>query len=201
MLKLSRESSGTTKKRLRELEKSGYLEIEKLSPAQTSSGRYEYVYYIHECSRNKTRDKKQGVVIQEVEIQGVENCGLLNTNKSSTKISTTNRYKEKERVKKKIEIPPELSEMWTAFVEHRKKMNQPLNAYAKEKFFNKLMNLSDGDFEAANKILQQSIDNLWQGLFPLKGGERYGTNKHRGIVKKPTDFNVGETLGEWEVDI
>lgn len=86
--------------------------------------------------------------------------------------------------------------MWTAFVEHRKKMNQPLTAYTKEKFFNKLMNLSDGDFETANKILQQSIDNVWQGLFPLKGGERYGTNKHRGIVKKPTDFNVGETLGE-----
>ena len=95
-----------------------------------------------------------------------------------------------------LDIPLELSEMWNAFVEHRKKMNKPLTAYAKEKNFNKLMDLSDGDFETANKILKQSIDNVWQGLFPLKGGERYGTNKHSGTIKKPTDFNVGETLGE-----
>ena len=95
-----------------------------------------------------------------------------------------------------LDIPLELSEMWNAFVEHRKKMNKPLTAYAKEKNFNNLMKLSDGDFETANKILQQSIDKVWQGLFPLEGGERYGANKYSGAVKKPTDFNVGETLGD-----
>lgn len=58
--KLSGKSHGTIKKLLNELEKSGYLERKKLSPAQTLSGRYEYVYYIYERSRNKTRDKKQG---------------------------------------------------------------------------------------------------------------------------------------------
>ena len=117
-----------------------------------------------------------------------------NNTLNSTSNNTVNK---KESIKKKtFEIPSELSDMWSAFVEHRKKLKKPLTDYTKDLSFNKLMKLSGGDFETANKILEQSIENGWQGLFELKGGESCGKFKQHGtITEKPTVFEYGETLG------
>ena len=86
------ESRGIVKNTLSELKDNGYLEITKLMPNQTESGRYEYVYDIYE----KPQDTKK----QEVEKQGVEKQYLvfdnqLNTNKSNTNILNTNKINSK----------------------------------------------------------------------------------------------------------
>jgi hypothetical protein len=63
------------------------------------------------------------------------------------------------------------------FREHRKKMKHPLTDYAVEKIIKKTADLSENDLITAIAILDQSIDNVWQGVFPLKDSEKIRTLK------------------------
>lgn len=65
---------------------------------------------------------------------------------------------------------PELSEALKAFEEHRKKLRKPMTDYAKKLLLGKLEKLGKTDAEKV-AVLNQSIENGWQGVFPL-GGER-----------------------------
>lgn len=88
---LCKESYGTIKNTIDELKEFGYIEVVKLLPNQTKSGRIEYEYMVYE--EPKTRAKKQGVVFQALEKQVLDFCpqsniNKLNTNKQSTKNNT-----------------------------------------------------------------------------------------------------------------
>lgn len=61
-------------------------------------------------------------------------------------------------------IPPEV---WTAFKEMRKQKRQPLGDYAARLIVQKLISLRDAGNDPV-KVLEQSIENAWQGVFPLK---------------------------------
>lgn len=90
---ICKESYGTIKNTVDELKEFGYIEVIKLLPNQTKSGRIEYEYLVHEKPKKsfveqkneKTRAKKQGVVLQGLEKQGLVFCGQSNTNKLNTK--------------------------------------------------------------------------------------------------------------------
>ena len=125
-----------------------------------------------------------------------------NADKSEKNLTKESKEKESKEKKSKPnntlpEIPSELSEAWTAFVEHRKELKKPMTETAALLNFEKLMKLSGGDIEKANEILKQSIENGWQGLFELKEANKNGQGiQHRRTVKKPTEFKYGETLGD-----
>ena len=55
-------------------------------------------------------------------------------------------------------------EVWDAFEEMRKKIRKPLTGYAKKLIINKLLSMGGNP----NDILEQSIMNAWQGVFPLR---------------------------------
>lgn len=152
----------------------------------------------------KIKEQTRARVAKHREKKKLEACNVTSnvtvtqSNATDIDIEEDKRIRnKKESIKKKpFEIPSELSDMWTAFVEHRKKLKKPMTDYTKDLSFKKLMKLSNGDIETANKILEQSIENGWQGLFELKGGESCGKFKqHSTITKKPTVFEYGETLG------
>ena len=65
---------------------------------------------------------------------------------------------------------PELAEALNAFAEHRKKLKKPMTDRAKELMLSKLSKMARTEAEQI-AILNQSIVNGWQGVFPL-GGER-----------------------------
>ena len=65
---------------------------------------------------------------------------------------------------------PELAEALAAFAEHRKKLKKPMTDRAKELMLSKLSKMASTPEEQI-AILNQSIVNGWQGVFPL-GGER-----------------------------
>ena len=65
---------------------------------------------------------------------------------------------------------PELAEALAAFAEHRKKLKKPMTDRAKELLLSKLSKMARTEAEQI-AILDQSIVNGWQGIFPL-GGER-----------------------------
>ena len=50
----------------------------------------------------------------------------------------------------------------------RKKIKKPMTDRAVELAIKKLNELSGGDNDIAIKIIEQSVMNSWQGLFPLK---------------------------------
>ena len=91
LVAISKENETAVKSSLDELKKGGYLVVTKLTPAQTDSGRFEYLYDIYEQPQQEEPAEKQAEEKQGVESLGVENQGQLNTIPSSKDKSITNK--------------------------------------------------------------------------------------------------------------
>jgi uncharacterized phage protein (TIGR02220 family) len=91
LVAISKENETAIKSTLDELKKCGYLVVTKLTPAQTESGRFEYLYDIYEQPQRKEAAEKQAEEKQGVEVLGLENQGQLNTDSFNTKKSITNK--------------------------------------------------------------------------------------------------------------
>lgn len=65
-------------------------------------------------------------------------------------------------------IPDHLKEIWPFYLEMRKLIKKPATINAQESIIQKLEKLAPGRPEDQVKIVQQSIDNSWQGVFELK---------------------------------
>ena len=102
LVAICKESAAAVHSALDELKEHGYLEIRKIYPDKTTSGRIEYEYIFREMPEKIQPAEIQGTEKQEVEKQGIENQGLefqgvenqvqLITNKSNTNKSNT-KYK------------------------------------------------------------------------------------------------------------
>ena len=101
------------------------------------------------------------------EITQSDNAHLDNLSKSTL---YKNKHKERHINKHSANCSPALAEALAAFAEHRKKLKKPMTDYAKKLLINKLQKLAKTEQEQI-AILNQSIENGWQGVFPL-GGER-----------------------------
>ena len=103
---------------------------------------------------------------------------------STDKAPTTNKNdKNYKNDKKENNIPQILSsytsneELKTAlngFVSMRQKIKAPMTEYAFNLMLKKLDTLSAGSEAKKIKILEQSIESSWKGIFPLKEGYRGG---------------------------
>lgn len=83
---ICKEQESAIRNTLNELKQFGYLDIVKLNPNETESGRFEYVYNIYE----KPNKEKQNVEKQDIENLHVENQVQLNTKELNTKELNTN---------------------------------------------------------------------------------------------------------------
>ena len=83
LVSIVKEGKTTVENALDELKREGYVVMTKLTPDQTESGRFEYVYDIYESPES---DTKQGGEKQGVENLPIENLPLYKyTNKQNTK--------------------------------------------------------------------------------------------------------------------
>ena len=92
--------------------------------------------------------------------------------KVPTKRDTTNNDKNKEKETNKEKevfiLPSWIPEnLWQDYLDMRKLIKKPMTLKAKELAVKKLLILKDQNHNTA-KVLEQSISNSWQGLFPLK---------------------------------
>ena len=91
----------------------------------------------------------------------------------------------------------ELTEALNAFAEHRKKLKKPMTDYAKKLLLSKLKKLGRTEEEQI-AILNQSIENGWQGIFALKhdsSGKTEVKAKPMGNgVYKVSSFSGGEDV-------
>lgn len=83
--------------------------------------------------------------------------------------------------KKKTVYYPDDAMLESAFQEYltmRKKIKKPIcTDMALHRAMNTIEKLSNGDNDLAVKILNQSVDHCWQGLFALKDNEPHSANK------------------------
>lgn len=83
--------------------------------------------------------------------------------------------------KKKAVYYPDDAMLESAFQEYltmRKKIKKPIcTDMALHRAMNTIERLSKGDNDLAVKILNQSVDHCWQGLFALKDNEPHSANK------------------------
>lgn len=169
LVAICKENETAIKSTLNELKEFGYLEVFKKLPNETGTGRIEYEYVVYE---QKQDSKKQGVENLGVEFLGVENHGQLNTNKSITKKLNTNNKERKTDasydtiLSEKIE-DDNLRNAFYEFIKMRKLVKKPMTDRALQLMINKLYKISKNTDEAI-KILEQSIINNWQDVYPLK---------------------------------
>lgn len=87
LVAICKENETAVKSALKELKQFGYLEIKRLNPDKTDTGRFGYEYIIYEIPKQEIQ--KQGVENLPIEIQAIENQAQLNTKRSNTNISIT----------------------------------------------------------------------------------------------------------------
>lgn len=94
-----------------------------------------------------------------------------------------------------IEIPENInSEAWQEWIEYRKSKKKPVSKIAANKQFKLLGNY---DFYNQQLIINQSIQNDYQGLFELKGNS-YEKNNRPNQTGRPTNIDrVNQATDEW----
>lgn len=78
-------------------------------------------------------------------------------------------YKNKDE-EKTLDIPEHLINNFTAFVEYRKASKKPMTEHAQKLLLENVLKLWKTEAQQ-NKILEKSIMNWWQWIFPLKEEE------------------------------
>lgn len=92
LVAISQENETAIKSALSELKQFGYLEVIKLMPNESETGRIDYIYNVYE--KPKQEVKKQEVENLPLEILDVENQGQLNTNNKYNNINIINTKKQ-----------------------------------------------------------------------------------------------------------
>ena len=112
-------------------------------------------------------------------------------NKGTTKEQQRNTNKNVKNVKNVKEIiysdVPELNETIIAFIDYRKSIKKPMSDRAITLLLGKLNKMSNSVQEQI-EILNQSILNGWQGIFPLKNDSGSGKSK-AGFQGRNYDFD------------
>ena len=101
----------------------------------------------------------------------------------------------------------ELEEAFRGYIDFRREIKKPMTDRAIDLAMMELNNLSGGDNRKAILILNQSVVNGWQGLFPLKGNESRDKKKQespsfmdiaRGAKEEKESFTFMDLVKEGE---
>ncbi len=98
--------------------------------------------------------------------------GPTNSQQTANKQPTTEK-ESKERKEVPLPYPsPRFRQTWEEWMDYRKSNNWPRTEVYLKRSLTKLKKLAGDDERVARKIVNQSMDNGWQGLFALKGSDR-----------------------------
>ena len=146
-------------------------------------------------SPKKVTVTKKGDRVSPKKVMGVSpKRGLeLSPKKVHTKEKKRNITKENITKEKGIDF----IEVWEDFKIMRKKIRKPITEKGEELIIKKLNRLSDNEEEQI-AILNQSIMNSWQGIFPLK---EENTNKYDNKVMEILDYLNKKANKEYTINI
>lgn len=126
--------------------------------------------------------------IKEVEVTAKEQ--LIDSKVTAkSQLSNTTKNEENDKTVKNDKKISDFDLLFTEFIKMRIKIKKPLTEKAKELILNRLNKLADNENEKT-LILEKSIENSWQGIFPLKdkinrsGAEEYKKELELKIERK-----------------
>ncbi len=148
---INKESKIAIKTALTELKENGYLEVIKLMPDKTKSGRIEYIYNIYE--QPNLNIEEQGIENLYIENQPQLNTNILNTNKLNTNNMSIRAQICAEKLKNKIlEIYPNNAGA---------KKKDCVKRWAKD--IDKMNRLDGRSWENIEKAIEWAMkDSFWQ---------------------------------------
>lgn len=175
-------SADVIRKELKNLEKAGYILsgcYNKLAMDRTKW------YTLTDEGRKLTKCKRINDRIES------DNCPLASGQKQETSIDSNKHTSSKHSSNSEaVACSPALADALSDFEEHRKKLRKPMTEKAKSLLLKKLARLSDNEEEQI-AILNQSIENGWQGIFPI-GGDSGRNNARRETAKEEADRIIRE---------
>ncbi len=187
---ICKENETAIKTTLNELKAFGYLEVKKLMPNESASGRIEYEYTVFECPQNQAVEK-QGVENLPLEILPVENQGQLNTNTLTTKKSNTNRLSTKKVSKQASDSfdclisdyskgDKEITELLQEWLKVRKAKRAAMTDKAIELNLNKLDRLAAESRMSVPDYLREVICRGWQAFYPITSYQQQRQQRQQG---------------------
>ena len=144
-------------------------------------------------SNNKKLNKKLSKTSQIVKVNLTKSKVKLNKLSSSTDLKPLQNkpLPDRKETLKETNTKETLKEKGTNFIKAwknyknmRKKIKKPMTEYAEELIIKKLNKLSDNE-NIQIAILNQSIMNSWQGIYPLKGDQIGRSNQNNNQSEKP----------------
>lgn len=172
---------------LKELSAHGYLVRRQVRNANGTMGGAEYVVYENPITEEPITEKPTSAKPISEKTAQIK-TKVIKKEKVSTERTNTKAASGCE------ECSPALAEALRDFEEHRKKLRKPMTEKAKSLLLKKLARLSDNEDEQI-AILNQSIENGWQGIFPI-GGDRGKNNARRETAKEEADRLIQEMQEE-----
>jgi len=192
--------------------------LEELKQHEVFSVTEEGVIYNRRMVREAEISEKRSVAGRISALSKKKNANKLSTkaqqnaNKSSARSVSASvyasEYKNKEEEKGMgketnkaipIELPAWIdSNLWHDYLEMRKKIRKPATLRAQELVIKKLDELRAED-QDPNRVLEQSIENSWQGVFPLKPLDAIsGYQKPLRASQTGKNPDIGYPPGYWE---
>lgn len=139
---------------------------------------------------------------EKIEAQVVKNLEINKTKENKTKEEDITK-----QVSKKAETfddilesspltanNPELKESCQEYIKMRKLIKKPLTNYALKKALNKAFELAGGDPDKMKAIIDQSVMNSWQGVFPLNETQKTTRKSSGGSYNPFTELMIEEGM-------
>ena len=194
---LSKDGLDSVRSALKELEREGYLKMERERDAKGKLGRASYVLSeIPVVEKPILENPRLENPILEKPAQ--LNTYPLSTNTSSTKESITEAdasedaqkpKNKKEREPDPFDVPsPKLKEALKGYADSRKALHKPLTIRAKQLTLKRLEELAPHNEVKQVAILNRSVERGWQGVFALQEDKRAAATGTRAAEPKAEDL-------------
>lgn len=197
---LSKDGLDSVRSALKELEREGYLKMERERDAKGKLGRASYVLseipFVEKPILENPRLEKP-ILGKPAQL----NTYPLSTNTSSTKESITeadaseDAQKPKKPKSKKegepdpFDVPsPKLKEALKGYADSRKALHKPLTIRAKQLTLKRLEELAPHNEVKQVAILNRSVERGWQGVFALQEEKRTAATGTRAAEPKAEDL-------------
>ena len=183
-------TSKTIQRELQKLEYEGYIKTGCYNNKSTNRTKWYTLTNKGYALIDKEKDNLSDSIGQKCPMDWTKMSNGLDKNGFSS-INSNKTYSNKHSNKGDEDktCSQELAEALNAFAEHRKKLKKPMTDYAKKLLLKKLQKLAKTEQEQI-AILNQSIENGWQGVFAL-GGDRKKQSYNR-----PTAADMAEQAKE-----
>lgn len=208
---LSKDGLDSVRSALKELEREGYLKMERKRDAKGKLGRANYVLSENPIVENPRLENPR------LENPILEKPAQLNTYPSSTNTSSTKESiteadasedaqkpkkpkSKKEREPDPFDVPsPKLREALKGYADSRKALHKPLTIRAKQLTLKRLEELAPHNEVKQVAILNRSVERGWQGIFALQEDKRSASTRRRAAEPKAEDFYQDgmESLNQW----